>query len=169
MITNIRRFSWFNSTMNIRLILTGLAALAITVSTGVAADEIYKWVDADGNVHYEDRPSGNPSEELLQFSYNRTSSSAVQQRVQTQRDTTAARRDAKEDAEAANRTAAETRAEVEAKVAKCQEYRAQMKTMLESRRLYREDEAGERVYLDDAARTEARQKAEDLIKETCSG
>ena len=39
--------------------------------------------------------------------------------------------------------------------------------MLESRRVYREDEAGERVYLDDAQRAEARSQAEELIKETC--
>ena len=47
------------------------------------------------------------------------------------------------------------------------EYRAKLKTMLESRRLYRENESGERVYLDDSARAEARQKAENLIKENC--
>ena len=39
--------------------------------------------------------------------------------------------------------------------------------MLESRRLYRQDEAGERTYLDDAEREEARAKTEELIKETC--
>ena len=43
----------------------------------------------------------------------------------------------------------------------------QLKTMLESRRVYREDEAGERSYLDEAQRAEARSKAEELIKETC--
>ena len=40
--------------------------------------------------------------------------------------------------------------------------------MLESRRLYREDATGERVYLDDAARSDARKQAEELIQENCS-
>lgn len=52
-------------------------------------------------------------------------------------------------------------------MARCQSYRARLKTMLESRRVYREDASGERSYLDEAQRAEARSKAEELIKETC--
>jgi hypothetical protein len=153
--------------MNIRYLLIGFAALTVAASTSVFADSIYKWTDAEGYVHYEDRPSGEPSEERLQFSYNRTNSTAVHQRVQTQRDATATRQVAREDAEADRQTAAENRAAAEENLAKCQSYRARLKTMLESRRVYREDEAGERSYLDEAQRAEARSKAEELIKETC--
>ena len=153
--------------MNIRHLLIGSAALAMTVSASVFADGIYKWTDTDGNVHYEDRPSGEPTEERLQFSYNRTNSTAVDQRVQAQRDAGATRREAKKEAEAEQRTAAENRAAAEEKLARCQTYRAKLKTMLESRRVYREDEVGERSYLDEAERAEARSKAEELIKETC--
>jgi hypothetical protein len=147
--------------------MTGFAALAITFSTGVCADDIYKWIDEEGNVHYEDRPSGSPSEQRLQFSYNRTDVDEVQKRIQAQRDMTTARQDAREEAAEEDQARGEEQAAAEQKVAKCQQHRAQLKTMLESRRLYREDAAGERMYLDDAARAEARQKAEDLIKENC--
>lgn len=157
----------FNNGMNIRHLMTGFAAFAITISTGAHADDIYKWTDTDGYVHYEDRPSGNPSEERLQFSYNRTNSTAVQSRVQDRRDAGAARRAARADADAEKRTAAESLAAAEEKLAQCQDYRARLKTMLESRRVYREDASGERNYLDDAQRAEARTKAEELIKETC--
>lgn len=147
--------------------MSGFAALAIMVSSAALADDIYKWTDADGNVHYEDRPSGDPSEQRLQFSYNRTNASAVQNRVQSQRDVATTRREAKEEAAADKLTAAENRAAAEQKLAQCHAYRAKLKTMLESRRVYREDEAGERTYLDDTQRAEARTKAEELIKETC--
>ena len=153
--------------MNIRHLMAGIAVLTLTLSSGVFADEIYKWTDKDGNIHYEDRPSGEPSEERLQFSYNRTNSSAVDQRVQSRRDMDNARRETREEAAAAERTAAENRAAAEERVAKCESYRASLKSMLESRRIYREDEAGERQYLDETARAEARSKAEELIKETC--
>ena len=153
--------------MNIRRLTTGLAALAITVSTGVYADDIYKWTDVEGNVHYEDRPSGEPTEERLRFSYNRTNNADVQSRVQTRRDSANSRREGKAEADEEKRSAAENRAAAEDKLAKCQDYRARLKTMLESRRVYRENAAGERNYLDDAERAEARTKAEDLIKETC--
>lgn len=147
--------------------MAGIAALTLMLSTAAFADEIYKWTDADGSIHYEDRPSGEPSEERLQFSYNRTSSSAVQKRVQAQRDSENARRKTREESAADERTAAEERAATEDRLSKCASYRASLKTMLESRRVYREDEAGERQYLDETARAEARTKAEELIKETC--
>lgn len=153
--------------MNIRYLLIGFAALTVAASTSVFADGIYKWTDAEGFVHYEDRPSGEPSEELLQFSYNRTNSTAVNQRVQTQRDASATRQAARADADVDRQTAADNRAMAEENKARCQTYRAKLKTMLESRRVYREDEAGERSYLDEAQRAEARSKAEELIKETC--
>jgi hypothetical protein len=147
--------------------MTGFAMLAIAVSTAAYADEIYKWTDEEGNVHYEDRPSGAASEERLQFSYNRTDNSAVQARVQTQRDATSNRRQARQDAAGERQTAEESRAAAEEKQAQCKSYRAQLKTMLESPRVYREDDSGERNYLDEAAKAEARSKAEELIKETC--
>lgn len=153
--------------MKIRHFLTGFAALAITVSSAVYADEIYKWTDDEGGIHYEDRPSGEPSEERLQFSYNRTNSTAVDERVQAQRDVTNTRREARSDKDAEERTVADDRAAADKKLEQCQKYRAQLKVMLESRRVYREDEAGERTYLDDTARAEARTNAEELIKETC--
>jgi hypothetical protein len=154
--------------MNTRRLLSGLAALAITVSTAAIADDIYKWTDENGGVHYEDRPSGNPSEQRLQFSYNRTSATAVQKRVATQRDTANTRREARAEAEDEKRSAVEERAAAEQKLAQCLSYRANLKTMLESRRVYHETETGERNYLDEAERAEARTKAEELIKETCS-
>jgi hypothetical protein len=153
--------------MNTRHLTSALAALAITVSSTAFANEIYKWTDQDGNVHYEDRPSGDPSEERLQLSYNRTNSTTVQGRIETQRDSANARREAREEAEVEELSAAEERAAAEQRLAQCQSYRARLKKMLESRRVYREDDAGERTYLDEAQRAEARTTAENLIKETC--
>jgi len=166
-ITIYSRQPWSNSGMITRHLMAGFAVIAITVSASASADDIYKWTDENGGVHYEDRPSGDPSEERLQISYNRSNHAAVQERVQTRRDTTATRRESKAEAEAEKRSAAENRAAAEEKLAKCQKYRAQMKTMLESRRVYREDAAGERTYLNEAQRAEARSRAENLIAETC--
>jgi len=153
--------------MKNKQLLVGLAAVMIALSGGVHADEIYKWIDEDGNVHYEDRPSGMATEEILQLSYNRTNSGAVQDRVQTRRDNDEARRQARDEVSSAKQSAADERAAAEEKRTKCQNYRKQMQTMLEARRLYREDANGERVYLDDAARAAAREKTENLIKDYC--
>ena len=154
--------------MKTRLFLSCIAALVITASSATYADEIYKWTDEDGNVHYEDRPSEVYAGERLQMSYNRTDSGNVQQRVQALQDSTAARNEARAERDAQNATAAENRAAAEAKAAKCEKYRAQLKIMLETPRVYRENAAGERSYLDDVQKEEARSQAEALIKETCS-
>jgi hypothetical protein len=153
--------------MKTQLLLSSIVALAMTAGSASYADEIYKWTDEDGNVHYEDRPSEVYAGERLQMSYNRTDSANVQQRVQAQQDSTAARSEARAEREAEKVTTAENRAAAEENAAKCEKYRAQLKIMLETPRVYREDANGERSYLDDVQKEEARSQAEALIKETC--
>jgi hypothetical protein len=153
--------------MNTRRLIVGLAALVVAISTGAFADEIYKWTDKDGNVHYEDRPSGDPSEVQLQFSYNRTNSEALQNRIEAHRDAENSRDEARAEAAEDRRTAEENRLEAEQTQAECESYRARLNQLLSAPRIYRTDEAGERVYLDEAQRAESRSRAETYIKETC--
>lgn len=149
-------------------ILVGFAAMALTASGGVLASEIYKWTDEDGNVHYEDRPSGAATEQRLALSYRRTDSSSVQKRVDAFAERQVARNEARAAADAEADEAENARAEAEEDRKKCENYRAQLQTMLQSPRVYRLDADGERVYLDDEQRQEARTRAEELIAEYCN-
>jgi len=149
-------------------IVLSFAVMAMTVSGGAMANEIYKWTDDDGNVYYEDRPSGAVTEERLSITYRSTDSGAVQQRVQKRVDAQTTRRESQAAAAAAQQEAAADAAADQARQEKCDRSRARLETYLQSRRLYRTDENGERVYLDDVQRQEARQKAEDQISEFCS-
>jgi hypothetical protein len=153
--------------MNTRRLIVGFAALAVTIGTAAFADEIYKWTDEDGYVHYEDRPSGDPSEVQLQFSYNRTNSEALQNRVETNNNAEESRREARIEAAEERRVAEEDRLEAEQKAAECESYRARLNTMLSAQRIYSTDESGERVYLDEAQRAESRSRAEAYMKESC--
>ena len=144
------------------------AVAAMTFAAGATANEIYKWTDADGNVHYEDRPSGAASEERVDITYRRTDSGAVNQRVQARLDRQAERDEAKSVAAAQEQEAADKAATAEERSKACERARARLETYLQSRRLYRTDKNGERVYLDDAERQEARQKAEEQITEHCT-
>ena len=145
-----------------------LSVAATTFAAGAMANEIYKWTDEDGNVHYEDRPSGAASEERLAINYERTDSSAVQQRINARQERQSARNEERSVAAAAEQEAAENAAAEEQRTQACERARARLETYLQSRRLYRTDENGERVYLDDAQRQEARQKAEEQITEFCN-
>lgn len=148
--------------------LIGFVALAVTASGGAMASGIYKWTDDEGNVHYEDRPSGAQQEELMALSYRRTNPNAVQQRIQNQAEANTARQESRAAAAEEEKTAEAKAAEAAENQKKCESYRARLQTFLQSRRLYREDDNGERVYLDDEQRQEARQRVEELIAEDCT-
>jgi len=150
-----------------RIVLT-CAIAAITVSMGAMANEIYKWTDADGNVHYEDRPSGAATEERLDLTYRSTDRGLVQARVKSRVDAQTAREEAKSTAAAAEQEAADNAAAEQQRRDRCDQARARLESYLQARRLYRTDDNGERVYLDDSQSQQARQKAEEQIAEFCS-
>ena len=154
-----------------QIIFTIAATLMASAGVNTAkASEIYRYVDADGEVHYVDRPTGAPSEERLSISSRPTSPSQVQARVSQRQpaNTASADQDTPEEEKAAELTRAQKRAQAKIQEQKCQKYREQLETYVTSRRLYREDDQGERVYLDDNEVQEARSKMEEMIVKDCS-
>lgn len=149
-----------------RLLIACASALLLAVSPSLASD-IYKWTDEDGNVHYGDVPSGNPSEERLNVGYQRSDSDAIRSRVEARQERQANGRKAAEEREKEKQSAAEEAAAAEQKQKQCEDSRARLQSYLSARKLYREDANGERVYLDQAGIDEARQRAEEAIAEYC--
>lgn len=154
--------------MKAKRTLAALVVMAVTAGSGAMANEIYKWTDEDGTVHYGDRPSGDATEERVALTYRRTTATSVERQMQAMADYGAAREEANAARSAESQQAAEAKAEKEERQQRCQKYRAQLETMLQAHRLYREGEDGEREYLDDQQRQEARTKAEELIAENCT-
>lgn len=140
----------------------------VTASSGLAAAEIYKWTDADGNVHYGDRPSGVATQETITIASRRTDTERVNAGVEARLERDAQRADAREAAAEAEEEAAQAQAEAEERAGKCQEYRAKLEKFLRSRRLYRVDDSGERNYLDEVQMEEARAKAQQKVEEYCT-
>jgi len=148
--------------------LLAAAALAASAVVPVAgAGEIYKWTDAEGNVHYGDRPSGDASEERLAIVSQRTDSGRVQAGIDARLERQAARAEARQNRDAEDAERAEEEKESADRAAACQENRQRLNTYNESARLYREDENGERVYLDDGERETAKQRVQEMIDEYC--
>jgi hypothetical protein len=138
---------------------------ALVFSSAALSGEIYKWTDENGNVHYEDRPTGDDVQ-LVAVTRD-TDNASVQASIDARRARESARADARskrdEDAQtaAAEQLAAANRAE------KCEDSRARMETYLTARRLYKEGEDGERVYLDENQIMDARAKAQESIQKYC--
>ena len=152
--------------MNRKMLVLVLSAAALMTSAG--AGEIYKYVDEEGKVHYVDRPTGESGEERLAITYSGTSSAAVSAQTKRRQDYMEALDEARSETESRREAEAQARAEMEARAAKCQESRARLESYLQAHRLYRQDESGERQYLDDEQILEARRKAEEANQEHCS-
>ena len=149
-------------------LFTLLVLTALLLSGAALADGVYKWVDADGNVHYGDRPSGDPSEVVVPMSYSRSSATGVQRQRQSFVDAEAARREQRSARKEADEAAAEKAAERASMQKQCAEQRARLETLLQANRIYREGPDGEREYLDATQIQEARQRIEKLIADTCN-
>jgi hypothetical protein len=145
------------------MIMFTTAALAF--SGAALSGDIYKWTDEDGNVHYEDRPTGDEVE--LIASSRSTDSSAVRASIDARHASEAARADARSKRDEKEQAAAREQLAAAERVQKCQDSRDRMESYLTARRLYKEGEGGERVYLDDKQIMEARSEAQEDIQEYC--
>lgn len=153
--------------MNIKRNLLVITAALTLGTSSVVAGEIYRYTDADGNVHYGDRPSGDPSEKRLAIASQSTDRGAVQARVQARSDARVAKQETDAEKPGAP-TRSERRATRAEKEQECQSARDQLESLVTAHRFYNEDESGERVYLDDAEIQKARDKANELVEERCN-
>ncbi len=146
------------------LLITALWALAACNSA--LANDIYKWTDADGNVHYGDTPSGVQSERLT-IASKRTDPAKVQAMVDARSQAEVAEAEAAAAAAAEGPSEEELQAEAREREQKCAILRERLLKFINSRRLYREDDAGERTYLDDSQIMAARDRVEKQISDNC--
>ncbi len=148
---------------------SAIACLVMFVvsASGIAfANDIYKWTDENGNVHYEDRPAGDTTVNRVAISSSPTNPSKVQARAQSRY----ASKDSAQDSasrEPQGPTEEELAAQAAEKRQKCDTYRARLQKFVRSRRLYREDENGERVYLDEKQTLATRERVENQVQEYC--
>jgi len=145
-------------------------ALILLLSFGtigaVSAGEIYKWIDSDGNTHYQDLPTEG-AVRLTNIISRSTDPQRVQAATQARHDRSAARTRAAE-AASQGRTEQEVREEAEQRAGLCANARTRLEGYITSRRLYRHDENGDRVYLPEDEVQTARDDAQGQVEEFCS-
>lgn len=145
-----------------------MAGLVMAASGAVSAGEIYRWTEADGTVHFGDRPSGASTEVRLSINSSPTNPDRVRELVQARNDARNARNSTYAAAKGAEPTAEERRAAEAERKEKCSRYKEKLQKFVTSRRLYREDENGERVYLDEEETLAARARVQEQVVEYCS-
>lgn len=148
-----------------RLVLTVMFA-ALLASGLAVAGEIYKWTDDNGDIHYEDRPTGDTEIVRLDLRSKNTDNTVVQARLDEDRKARDAARQVASEAPP-EMSKEEIRAEQKKRQEQCQMYRDRLESFLRSQRLYQEDTSGERQYLSEDETMAARSKVEGQIQKYC--
>lgn len=131
-----------------------LLCCCLLLALPVSANEIYRWVDDNGVVHFTDRPREGAERLTI-----RTASPTTGARSAT----AAAPRG--EQRELIAEPDADQTAEVRS--ANCTSSRERLARLQRAPRLYREGEDGERLYLDDDERTLVLAEAQELVESWC--
>lgn len=126
------------------------------------AAEVYRSVDAAGNVSYSDRPETLDAVAIV------IRTAAAVSPVPRERSPARSGAPASEEPDAATIERAETQQQAEDRTANCEAARARTDSYDTSHRLYRTGAAGEREYLTDAQIDEAREVARAEVARWCN-
>lgn len=145
--------------------LRAVLTLILVLAGSVATAEVYRWTDADGNVHYGDRPPAtgiDPHSVPLRPAPAREPDHA-QRRLKQRRlleafeAERAEREQAADEAEAASREHRRN----------CEKVRRDLARFDRANIVYTTDEAGARIYMSDLERRDAAAKARAWIGRHC--
>ena len=150
-----------------KLAIATASMLAIIAANSAFAADIYKWTDAEGNIHYGDRPVGDQTERVA-IASRPTDPARIQAATQARVEARTAKSEAAAAAAAEGPSPEDLQAEAAERAARCTTVKAQMQQLVTSRRVYREDADGERVYLDESETLAARERVENQIAEYCN-
>ena len=131
--------------------------IMLTVSSAgiVFAGDIYKWIDEDGNVHFGDRPT---LEKPLAVSSGLADPSKVQAGDEVKAMANEPVEPAPEELGAHGLEAEE----------KCATYKARLRKLLVSRHLYKDDDNGEHISLDEDEIMAERERVQNQVEKYCS-
>jgi hypothetical protein len=135
--------------------------ICLLLLPGLAMAEIYRWVDASGQVHFSQRPAPGAEQVEVKPQVMERDAATIESQERANR-FFEARREEQTQAAAA---VAERNAQREKE---CRELRSQLAGIPEGRRYYQSEGNGERSYYSDAELDVARSRLRDRISERCS-
>ena len=141
--------------------------LAVTAAGTALAGDIYKWTDEEGNVHFGDHPGGEEPERL-EIESRPTDPARIRAMARARAELMAKAADENAAAKAKAPSLEEIQAKADERAQKCSTYTEKLQMYMTSRRVYREDESGERVYLNEEEMLANRERFEKQVQEFCS-
>ena len=143
-----------------RLLFFGALAFAAH-----AHAELYKWTDAKGEVHYSDQPPTVNAQTVKNPAAGQaeTTSQATQSLNAKEQDYQKRRKEAEEAKAKADKEAEQALVQRE----NCAKARANLSTLQNTPRVYTTNAAGQRTYMDDAARANALATSQKAVSDFC--
>ena len=141
--------------------------LAVTAAGTALAGEIYKWTDEEGNVYFGDHPGGEEPERL-EIESRPTDPARIRAMARARAELMAKAADENAADKAKAPSLEEIQAKADERAQKCSTYTEKLQMYMTSRRVYREDESGERVYLNEEEMLANRERFEKQVQEFCS-
>jgi hypothetical protein len=139
------------------------AALALAALAGAADAALYKWTDANGRVVYSDQPppaGANVTPEVLRAPPP-ADPQAVKDFAAKEAEFKKRQTDRAEEAKKADKSRTEAARRADA----CVQLRGQIKLLSAGELVYRMNDKGERVYMDEAARRREAERLEAMLRE----
>ncbi|MBC9251773.1 hypothetical protein A9179_16000 [Pseudomonas alcaligenes] len=136
--------------------------LCFLLLPGLAGAEIYRWTDANGQVHFGEQPGGAGAQQIEVKPQVVERDDATRQREERTEQFYEARRQEKAQADAKSAEARAQRAQ------ECKELRSQLAEIQRGGRYFVTDKNGERSYISDKEIDGARNRLSSRIAERCS-
>lgn len=143
-----------------RLFLCCALAIAAPAHAG-----LYKWTDNSGKVHYSDQPPTADARTLKSPSAGQADTTREATQALDARDQAYQKR--LKDAEDARAKAEKEAAEARRKRENCDKARSNLDMLQNRPRVYTTNAAGQRTYMDDAARAQALANSQKAVAENC--
>ena len=135
--------------------------LTLILMPALASAQIYRWTDADGRVHFGQRPPAGAEQIEVRPQVVERDDQTREREARSERVFDARRKEQ----QAAREQASQTRA---AREQECQSLRSQLSQLQLGGRFFRNDAAGERVYYSDSELEAARQRLAARISQVCN-
>jgi len=135
--------------------------LTLILMPALASAQIYRWTDAEGRVHFGQRPPAGAEQIEVRPQVVERDDQTREREARSERFFDARR----QEQQAAREQASQTRA---AREQECQGLRSQLSQLQLGGRFFRNDAVGERVYYSDSELEAARQRLAARISQVCN-
>jgi len=154
--------------MNTRTgLLMGSALLLGALGFAASADQVYRWVDKDGHVHYSQTPP--PSTNVTAQAVNITPPAPDPTTLRDEQDLSKVLTDEQKAAQEAQKKAAADAAQQAQQQKFCDDLRQRLAVLQQSGRVATVDAQGNKQYIDDNQRAKQEQDLQAQIDQKCNG